>query len=230
MRMLDLFSGIGGFALAASWVWGDELDIAAFCEIDPFCQKVLQKHWPDVPIIEDIREYKHNGTAIDLVTGGYPCQAFSNASHGRIIASDLSPFMLQIIKTIQPKFVVAENVIAKTIYDFRRCMENNGYAASVYNIDAYGFGADHIRNRWWCVAHADNKSKLQSRIYEEVAIMRKIFKTAWSKENYTRTLRVYDGIPHRVDRLKSLGNAIVPQLAAEIMRAIKYVDESHPKI
>jgi DNA (cytosine-5)-methyltransferase 1 len=54
--MLDLFSGIGGFSLAASWVWGDELEIVAFCEIDKFCQKVLRKHWPDVPIIEDIRE------------------------------------------------------------------------------------------------------------------------------------------------------------------------------
>ena len=54
--MLDLFSGIGGFSLAASWVWGDDLEIVAFCEIDKFCQKVLKKHWPDVQIIEDIRE------------------------------------------------------------------------------------------------------------------------------------------------------------------------------
>ena len=56
MRMLDLFSGIGGFALAAQWVWGDNLEIVSFCEIDPFCQKVLKKHWPDVPICEDIRK------------------------------------------------------------------------------------------------------------------------------------------------------------------------------
>lgn len=55
-RMLDLFSGIGGFSLAASWVWGDEEEIVAFVEIDKFCQKVLKKHWPEVPIIEDIRE------------------------------------------------------------------------------------------------------------------------------------------------------------------------------
>jgi len=56
VRLLDLFSGIGGFSLAAQWVWGDELEIVAFCEIDKFCQKVLKKHWPDVPIIEDVRE------------------------------------------------------------------------------------------------------------------------------------------------------------------------------
>jgi len=56
MRHLDLFSGIGGFALAASWVWGDEHEIVSFCEIEPFAQKVLKKHWPDVPIIPDIRD------------------------------------------------------------------------------------------------------------------------------------------------------------------------------
>ncbi len=58
MRLLDLFSGIGGFSLAAQWVWGDELEIVAFCEIDKFCQKVLKKHWPEVPIIEDIKTVK----------------------------------------------------------------------------------------------------------------------------------------------------------------------------
>jgi len=56
MRMLDLFSGIGGFSLAAKWVWGEDLEIVAFCEIDPFCQKILRKHWPEVPIIEDIKK------------------------------------------------------------------------------------------------------------------------------------------------------------------------------
>ena len=77
MRHLDLFSGIGGFALAASWVWGSEHSIHSFVEIDPFCQKVLQKHWPDVPIHSDIKDYEHDGTAITLLTGGFPCKPFS---------------------------------------------------------------------------------------------------------------------------------------------------------
>ena len=106
MRLLDLFSGIGGFSLAAQWVWGDDLEIVAFCEINKFCQKVLHKHWPNVPIIEDVRDVQNanssvNGkpkteggqaigrnikstspiwhSSIDLLTGGFPCQPFSCA-------------------------------------------------------------------------------------------------------------------------------------------------------
>jgi len=84
MRMLDLFSGIGGFSYAAQQVWGDELEIVSFVEKDKFCQKVLNKHWPDVPIVEDIKnidaivnlcernEKEPADTRIDLVTGGFP--------------------------------------------------------------------------------------------------------------------------------------------------------------
>ena len=83
MRMLDLFSGIGGFALAAEWVWGDELDITGFCEIEKYAQKVLQKNFPGVPIYDDIT--KLNGKDfknIDLITGGFPCQDISSAGKG----------------------------------------------------------------------------------------------------------------------------------------------------
>ena len=90
MKMLDLFSGIGGFSLAAQWVWGDELEIVGFCEIDPYCQKVLAKNFPAVPIHNDITkldgqkilnklnldsielEGKEAAGKIDLITGGFP--------------------------------------------------------------------------------------------------------------------------------------------------------------
>jgi len=75
--MLDLFSGIGGFSLAAEWVWGDDLEIVAFCEIDKYCRKVLNKNFPSVPIYKDIKQL--NGKEIleafgdiDLITGGFP--------------------------------------------------------------------------------------------------------------------------------------------------------------
>ena len=80
MRMLDLFSGIGGFHLAAEWVWGTELEVVGHCEIEPYCQKVLKKHWQNVPIYNDI--HKLRGTEIgtvDIITGGFPCQPFSVA-------------------------------------------------------------------------------------------------------------------------------------------------------
>ena len=81
MRMIDLFSGIGGFSLAASWVWGEQLEIVLFCENDKFCQRVLNKHWPEVSINEDIKTLdatQLRGT-IDLVTGGFPCQPYTGS-------------------------------------------------------------------------------------------------------------------------------------------------------
>ena len=139
-RMLDLFSGIGGFSLAAQWCWGDELEIVAFCEIDKFCQKVLRKHWPNVPIIEDVRDVKiiqdpikaingrtettrrqtinwNSGSTsnlrnINLLTGGFPCQPFSVAGKrkGKEDNRFLWPEMFAVIKEIRPCWVVAENV------------------------------------------------------------------------------------------------------------------------
>ena len=84
MLMLDLFSGIGGFSLAASWVWGNDLEIAGFCEIDKYCEKVLNKNFPGVPVYKDITQL--DGTQfknIDLITGGFPCQDISVAGKGK---------------------------------------------------------------------------------------------------------------------------------------------------
>jgi DNA (cytosine-5)-methyltransferase 1 len=140
MRHLDLFSGIGGFALAADWVWGDVEHI--FCEIDPFCQKVLKKHWPDAPINTDIRTLNNewitanantdgfseqefgntkessflrnsrNNTNIDLLTGGFPCQPFSCAGKrdGKSDDRYLWPEMLRVIRETRPRWIIGENV------------------------------------------------------------------------------------------------------------------------
>ena len=114
MRMLDLFSGIGGFAYAADTVFGDDLEIAGFCEIDKFCQQLLKQHWPGVPIHQDVKEL--NGTqvkgTIDIITGGFPCQPFSSA--GKRLGTDddrhLWPQMYRIIQDLSPRWVVGENV------------------------------------------------------------------------------------------------------------------------
>ena len=84
MRVLDLFSGIGGFALAGQWVWGDDHEIVGFCDIDKYCHKVLNKNFPGVPIYDDIQ--KLNGKDfknIDLITGGFPCTDISVAGRGK---------------------------------------------------------------------------------------------------------------------------------------------------
>ena len=136
-RMLDLFSGIGGFSLAAQWVWGDDLEIVSFVEIDPYCQKVLRKHWPEVPIIEDIKKVQWviaDGAAmfrqeefggeqdrilqqiqlppIDLLTAGFPCQPFSCAGKRAGTEDDryLWSETIRTIREVGPTYVVLENV------------------------------------------------------------------------------------------------------------------------
>ena len=112
-KHLDLFSGIGGFALAASWVWGEQHEIVSFCEIERYPQMVLKKHWPNIPIHDDIKTMKGDkyGT-IDLVSGGFPCQPYSVSGKqlGKEDDRALWPEMLRVIKEAKPRWVVGENV------------------------------------------------------------------------------------------------------------------------
>ena len=171
-RMLDLFSGIGGFSLAAQWCWGDELEIVAFCEIDKFCQKVLRKHWPNVQIIGNIRDVKKTlSNTIDLLTGGFPCQPFSCAGKrkGKEDNCFLWPEMFRVIKDVKPRYVVAENVpgiIGMALDDCLSDLENEGYWNYIDHkgkgriapliIPACAVNAPHRRDRVWIVAHNDN--------------------------------------------------------------------------
>lgn len=114
MKMLSLFSGIGGLDLAAHWAG---IETAAFCEIDPFCRKILAKHWPGVPIFEDVKkltkEALHDaGITVDIICGGFPCQPFSMAGNRRGTSDDryLLPEMLRIIEELRPAWVIGENV------------------------------------------------------------------------------------------------------------------------
>ena len=185
MRHLDLFSGIGGFALAASWVWGPEHEIVAFCEIDKYCRKVLQKHWPRVPIIEDIRNVtakalsdiaalqrkaiersKPDGNLpvdeIGLLTGGFPCQPFSCAGKRSGSKDDrfLWPEMLRVIKETRPRFILAENVPGIIRMELDNCLsalEAEGYACGTLVIPACAVNAPHRRDRVWIVAHSMRK-------------------------------------------------------------------------
>ena len=269
MRMLDLFSGIGGFALAAEWVWGDELDITGFCEIEKYAQKVLQKNFPGVPIYDDIT--KLNGKDfknIDIITGGFPCQDISVAGKGAGIKegtrSGLWSELHRIISEIRPRFALIENVPMLTIRGGTRVIEDLakiGYDCEWQVISAKFVGAPHLRYRIWFVAypqHTDtdttrhNGTKMHKRIETELQDKQKrdaepICKDVpntnskrleggkkarnkfftrcdrkpddWSVE--PNVGRVANGISSRVDRLKGLGNAIVPQVAALIMERIK---------
>lgn len=226
-RVLDLFSGIGGFSLGLERTGGFET--AAFCEIDPFCQRILAKHWPGVPIYEDVRglsakRLAADGIAVDGICGGFPCQPFSKASRGWKTATDLWPEMSRIITEVRPAFVVAENVGPAPIDRAASEMRALGYSTMVRSISAARAGADHTRNRWWLCAHTYDDSELSRSIDAEVGELPSIHRNLWGAENFARVVRVSDGLPDRVDRLKSLGNAVLPQIPEMIGRAILAAD------
>jgi DNA (cytosine-5)-methyltransferase 1 len=222
-QLLDLFSGIGGFSLGLERSGG--FKTAAFCEIDPFCRRVLAKHWPEVPCYDDITKLsaarlRADGIAIDAVCGGFPCQPFSTASRGRRVAADLWPEMFRIIADIQPECVIAENVQEKAVAIAAEHLIGLGYSADYRRVSATDCGADHQRDRWWVTAHADTKGELCRAIDAEVAELPALCSGIWGPENYARAVRVLDGVSYRLDRVGALGNAVVPQIPEIIGRAI----------
>lgn len=157
MRGLSLFSGIGGLDLAFEWAGGT---VSAMCELDPFCQKVLRKHWPEVPLFGDIREVrgKDVGT-VNVIFGGFPCQPFSVAGYrkGQSDPRHLWPEFSRLVGEIRPRWVVAENVpgiLSIAADDVCLDLEHLGYSVGIWNFEAAAVGAPHRRARTFFVAHA----------------------------------------------------------------------------
>ncbi|MEN6620167.1 MAG: DNA (cytosine-5-)-methyltransferase [Smithella sp.] len=161
MNHASLFSGIGGFDLAAEWMgWNNVLS----CEIDQFCNKVLKYHFPNAIHYEDIKttDFTIHRGQIDILTGGFPCQPFSLAGKRRGSEDDrhLWPEMLRAIREIQPRWIVGENVFGLTNWNgwvvFREVLsdlENEGYEVQPFIIPACAVNAPHRRDRVWIVAH-----------------------------------------------------------------------------
>ena len=276
LRVLDLFSGIGGFSLGLERTGG--FKTVAFCEYAEFPRKVLAKHWPNVPIYPDVRELTAERLdadglgGIDLICGGYPCQPFSYAGKRNGAEDDrhLWPEMLRLVASLRPTWVIGENVaghITMGLDDVLADLDGLGYASQAFVIPAASLGASHRRDRVWLVAHCENVQRNECKDYtaelmgggadwsqqfgngdwsEDVAdadclnaqgvITRitdaegrpgSIFRPSgscrdgsgwWSPEPAVG--RMADGVPNRVDRLKALGNAVVPQIPEMIGRAI----------
>ena len=169
--MLDLFSGIGGFSLGLERTGGFET--IAFCEIDLFCRKVLNKHWPDVPIYEDIRELDGNTIRADVITGGYPCQPFSVAGKqlGDQDKRHLWPAMFRVIQAIRPRYVIAENVgghIQLGLDTVIAQMEAENYTVWPFVIPACAVGAPHRRDRIWIISRYSDKRNWNERPIREM--------------------------------------------------------------
>ena len=166
LRVLDLFSGIGGFSLGLEWTGGFET--AAFCEIEKYPQEVLAKNFPGVPIYDDIKKLTAErlvsdgiGT-IDVITGGYPCQPFSVAGKQKGEKDDrhLWPSMLEIIAQVRPAWVICENVtghIALGLDTVLLDLEAEGYSTRTFIVPACSVNAPHRRERLWIVAHSNGK-------------------------------------------------------------------------
>ena len=156
IKILDVCSGIGGFSLGLEATGG--FDTVAFCEYDEFCGKVLNKHWPDVPIYKDLKEIGNEPTRIiqefDLICGGIPCQPFSLAGKQKGKEDDrhLWPYMYEIIKSKKPTWVIVENVggfVNVALDDVCLDLEAEGYATQSFIIPACGVEAPHRRERVW---------------------------------------------------------------------------------
>ena len=162
MKHGSLFSGIGGFDLAAEWVgWENVFQV----EWDDWCQKVLTKNFPDVKKYKDIKDF--NGAEwqgrVDVISGGFPCQPFSQAGkrQGKADNRYLWPEMLRVISEIKPTFVVGENVAGilsmengRTLERILFDLEDEGYQVEVFVIPACAVGAWHRRDRVWIIANS----------------------------------------------------------------------------
>jgi DNA (cytosine-5)-methyltransferase 1 len=179
----SFFSGIGGFDLAAEWVgWENKFH----CEIEPFCQKVLNHYWPDAELFENIKtaNFEKYRNKVRVISGGFPCQPYSIAGKrlGKEDDRHLWPFMLEGIRQINPDYVVGENVFGLTSWNEGLVLEevcldleNEGYQVQPIIIPAAGVGAPHKRDRIWIVASKNTnkngwgsfKRKIQSSFGEQ---------------------------------------------------------------
>ena len=267
MRVLDLFSGIGGFSLGLERAG---MTTVAFCEIDPFCRAVLKKHWPNVPIFDDVRTLTNEQTGpVDVICGGFPCQDISFAGKGAGIDGERSGLWKEysrLIGEIRPRYVIVENVAALLGRGLGRVLGDLakiGYNSEWHCIPASAVGAPHCRDRVWIIANANgdrpqirtddtgNSKKEASRKQARGAYCRTFSQNdicsytelweqslgwasgrdGWLVKSIQRNrdwkittepvlARGEDGIPKRLDRLKSLGNAVVPQIPELLGRAI----------
>ena len=160
MKVLDLFSGIGGFSLGLEWAG---MSTVAMCEKDPYCRKILAKHWPDLTIHEDIRNLdgKKYRNSIDLVAGGFPCQPFSVAGKRKGADDDrhLWPEMLRVIKEAKPRWVIGENVfgfINMALDDVQADLEREHYEVRKFVLPAVAVDAHHRRDRVILIAYSNS--------------------------------------------------------------------------
>ena len=164
LKVLDLFSGIGGFSLGLESL--GQFETIAFCEKDKFCQNVLKKHWSNVPIIDDVRSINGKEIKADVVCGGFPCQSISIAGKQKGKDDDrfLFPEMLRVIKEVKPRWIIGENVSnlinisnGTILREIIEGLEAENFEVQCFSISASSQGAWHKRERIWIVANSNDR-------------------------------------------------------------------------
>ena len=252
MRHGSLFSGIGGFDLAALWMgWRNVFQV----EIDRYCTGVLAKNFPDVARYGDVRGFDGRGYRgeVDVLTAGFPCQPFSLAGKRKGAEDDryLWNETFRVVREVAPGYFVGENVpgIIGLAFD-KVCadLEGAGYEVQTFIIPACAVGAWHRRDRVWFVGVSEDRRRGKEgdgyRAFEDAVVADADgsgCEEQWVGESEEAEFssveracgwaaepgvgRVVDGFPGRVDRLKGLGNAIVPQVALEVFKIIERYEQ-----
>ena len=240
----SLFSGIGGIDLAGDWAG---FETVGQVEMAEYPYQVLCKHWPDVPKWRDVREVTRESVQekgigkITVLSGGFPCQPFSVAGKRKGTDDDrhLWPEMFRVIKELRPSWVVGENVsgiVSMELDSVISDLKSEQYEVRVFMIPACGVGALHQRYRIFIIAHDERDSMKHN--YDGVVPTIDASGVSddwmvWTGEYFSEGVwkseppigRVATGIPKRVDRLKCLGNAVVPQQIYPLLKTIATIEQ-----
>lgn len=230
MNVLSLFAGIGGLELGLERAG---MTTVGQVEINPFSQRVLAKHWPEVPRHDDVRTavewwQSEDRPPVHVVCGGFPCQDISSANTAGPRAglagskSGLWTAYRDVVDAVRPDWVVVENsprwrTWAPTV---RADLHHLGYGTAALELPAGSLGAPHRRPRCVVVANADSNRQPLRAIHAQVAGLRPLPRRGgyWSSRGWP--VGVGDGVPGQVDRLRALGNAVVPQVSELVGRLI----------
>lgn len=226
LRVIDMFSGVGGFSLGLERSGGFET--IAFAEISPYPAAVLRKHWPAVPNLGDVTRAEYPDA--DVIAAGFPCQDLSNAGKRAGITGERSGLwreVMRAVRVVRPLYAVLENVEAllrRGLGTILGDLAANGYDAEWDCIPASYVGAPHSRDRWWAVAYPQRGERWQEPYLRSIGRMgRQRQSLPWDRDwqSALRELRgMDDGSTYRVDRVDTLRNGLVPQIPEMIGAAI----------
>lgn len=240
LKVLDLFSGIGGFSLGLERTGGFET--VAFCEIEDYPRRVLAKHWPEVPCHEDVRALDGNeyrGT-VDVICGGFPCKQTSLAaaiSGNRVGLNGKDSGRWwdyrRLVRTIRPAWVIVENPpgVNRWAGTIQTGLERAGYRVSRFNGSSSSCGAAHKRERVFFVANRHGKGLPitgASGPPKEINESWPPFAGGVGMQDNARALRVDDGLSSRVDRITALGNSVDPRVVELVGQAILKAETNLP--